>query len=59
MNIVLRSEITIGHDKGKQTEESGWVCNTSKKEIGFDLEHTKEMFMEMKKSFVDASTLGS
>lgn len=30
-----------------------------KKEVGFDLEHTKEIFMEAKKSFVEASTLGS
>lgn len=59
MNIVLRSGITTGHDKGKQLEEDGWVCKALEKEVGFDLAHAKEMFMEDKKSFVEASTSGS
>lgn len=59
MNIVLRSGITTSDDKGKQSKEDGWVCKTPKKELGFDLAHTKETFMEAKKSFFEASTLGS
>ena len=58
MNIVLRSEITTSDDKGKHPEEGGSVHKTPKKEVGFDLEHAKEMFMEAKKSFAEASTSG-
>jgi len=56
MNTVLRSGMTTGEDKGKQPEESEWVCKALEKEVGFDLEHTKETFMEAKKRFVDVST---
>jgi len=59
VNIVLCSGIMNGKDKGKQLEESEWVCKALEKEVGFDLEHAKETFMEAKKSFVEASTLGS
>ena len=59
VNIMLRSGITTGDDKGKQTEESGWVRKAPEKEVGFDLECAKEMFMEVKKSFAEASTSGS
>ena len=59
VNIVLRSGITIGHDKGKRPEESTWVCKAPMKELEFYLERTKETFMEAKRSFVDASTSGS
>lgn len=57
VNIMLRSGLTIGDDKGKQPEEDGWVRKAPKKEISFDLEHVKETFMEAKKSFAKASTL--
>lgn len=40
-----------GDDKGKQPKEGGWVHKATKKEVGFDLEHAKETFMEEKKSF--------
>ena len=59
VNIVLRSGIMTGDDKGKYLEEDEWVRKTSEKEVGFDLEHAKETFMEAKKSFAEASTLGS
>ena len=59
MNIVLRSGIMIGNDKGKQPEEEEWVCKALEKEVIFDLDCAKEMFMESKKSFVEVSTSGS
>jgi len=59
VNIVLRSGIMIGDDKGKQCKESAWVCKAPTKEPEFDLEHAKETFMEAKKIFIDASTSGS
>jgi len=59
MDIVLRSRITTDDDKGKQPEEDGWVRKAPEKELGFDLNHVKEIFMEAKKSFTEASTLGS
>ena len=59
VNIVLRSGIMIGDDKGKQLEDSTWVCKASVKEAEFDLEHTCVTFMEAKKSFTEASTSGS
>jgi len=48
-----------GGNKGKKLEEGEWVCKALEKEVGFDLQCTKEMFMEVKKSFVEATTLGS
>jgi len=59
VNIVLRSGITTGDDKGKQPEESVWVHKAPTEEPEFDLECTKETFMEAKKSFTKASTSGS
>lgn len=59
VNIMLRSRIKIGDDKGKQPEEDGCVCKAPKKEDGFDLECMKENFMEAKKRFAEASTTGS
>jgi len=59
MNIVLRSGITIDDDKVKQPKEDGWVHKAPEKEVGFDLNHTKETFMAAKKSFVEASTTTS
>ena len=56
VNIMLRSGMTTGDNKGKQPEEEGWVCKAPKKEASFDLKHTKETFMESKKSFTKAST---
>ena len=58
VNIVLRSGITTDDNKGKQLE-GVWVHKAPKKETGFDLEHAKETFIEVKKSFIEASTLGS
>jgi len=54
--IVLRRGIIIGDDKGKQPEEDGWVHKVSEKEVGFDLAHANETFMESKKSFAEIST---
>ena len=45
--------------KGKQPGEEGWVRKALEKEVGFDLEHAKETFMEAKKCFAEVSTLGS
>lgn len=36
-----------------------WVRKAPTKEPEFDLEHIKEIFMEAKKSFIEASTSGS
>ena len=55
---MLRSEIATEDDNGKQPEDSTWVHKTRMKEKEFDLERAKETFMEAKKSFADASTLG-
>ena len=59
VNIMLQSSIIIGDDKDKQPEECAWVRKAPTKELEFDLEHAKETFMEAKKSFTEASTLGS
>ena len=59
VNTVLRSGIATGDDKGKQPEDSTWICKAMKKEAEFDLECGHETFMEAKKSFVEASTSGS
>jgi len=56
VNIVLRSGIEMGDDKGKQHEDSAWVCKAPAKEAEFDLGRARKMFMEAKKSFVEAST---
>lgn len=59
VNIVLRSGMEIGEDKGKWYEEGEWGHKALEKEVGFDLECAKETFMESNKSFVEASTSGS
>ena len=56
INIVLRSGIAIGDDKGKQSEDSTWVQKAPMKEAELDLEHMHKTFMEAKKSFTKAST---
>jgi len=56
VNIMLRSRIMTGDDKGKQPEEDGWVSKVPYKEVGFDLNFTKETFMEAKNIFAEAST---
>lgn len=56
--MMLRSGATTGEDKGKQLEENTWVHKAPTKEPKFDLERTKETFMEAKKSVVEASTSG-
>ena len=55
MNMMLRICTAIGEDKGKQPEEDTWVRKAPTKEPEFDLGHTKETFMEAKKSFTEAS----
>jgi len=59
VNMMLRSDATIGEYKGKQPEEDTWVRKAPAKEPEFDLKRAKETFMEAKKSFMEASTLGS
>ena len=59
VNMMLSSDMTMGDDKGKQLEESAWVHKDPTKELEFDLECMKETFMEAKKNFREASTLGS
>jgi len=59
MNIVLRSGISTGDDKGKQPKNNTWVRKALPKEAEFYLENAHEMFIEAKKSFVEASTSGS
>lgn len=59
VNIMLRRSITTGDDKGKKPKESAWVRKAPRKEPEFDLERMKETFMEAKKCFMEASTLGS
>jgi len=59
MNMMLRSGMKTGEDKGKQLEEDTWVCKVLVKEPKFDLEHIKETFTEAKKSCTKASTFSS
>lgn len=59
VNIVMRSGVATGKDKGKQPETEGWVCKAVEKEVWFDLNWAKETFMEAKKNFAEASTSGS
>lgn len=56
VNIVLCSGMTIGEDKGNQLGENEWVPKALEKEDVFNLEQAKETFMEVKKSFAEAST---
>lgn len=56
INIVLRSGIATGDDKGKQQEDSTWVQKAPKKKVEFDLECARETFMEVKKRFAKVST---
>jgi len=58
VNIMLQSGTTTSEDKGKQPAEDEWVRKAREKETKFDLECTKETFMEAKKSFAEASTSG-
>ena len=59
MNMMLKSSTTTGEDKGKQLEEDARVRKAPTKQLEFDLEHVKETFMEVKKSFAEASASGS
>ena len=59
VNMMLRSIMTMGEDKGKKTEENTWVRKAPAKEPEFDLERAKETFMEAKKSFAEAPTSSS
>ena len=59
MNIMLRSGANIGEDKRNKLKEDAWVRKAPTKQPEFDLERVKEEFMEAKKTFTEASTLGS
>lgn len=59
VNIVLRSGMLTDVDKGKQPEEDGQVHKVAEKEVDFDLNCANKTFLEEKKNFVEASTLGS
>lgn len=59
VNIMLQSGTMTSEDKGKQPEGGEWVHKAPEKESGFDLEHAKETFIEVKKSFAEASTSGN
>lgn len=59
IDIVLRSGIKTGADKGKQPEEEGWLRKVDEKEDNFDLNCTKEKFLEEKKNFNETSISGS
>ena len=59
VNIVLRSGIAMGNNKGKQPEDSAWVRKAPEKEVEFDFERAHETFMEAKKSLIKASPSGS
>ena len=41
VNIVLRSGISTGDDKGKQPEDNTWVHKDLAKEAEFDLERAR------------------
>lgn len=56
---MLTSGMEIGADKVKKPEKDGWVHKAIEREVYFDLNHTKETFMEAKKNFVEAFTSGS
>ena len=56
INIITHSGMAIGEDKGKQPKIEGWVCKAAEKEVGFDLNLSKETFMEAKNKFSEAST---
>jgi len=58
VNIVLRSGIAMGDDKGKQPEDNARVHKALLNENEFHLERACETFMEAKKSFAKASTSG-
>ena len=55
VNIVLRSGIAMGDDKGKQPKDNTWVRKAREKEAEFDLKCALEAFMEANKSFTEAS----
>ena len=59
VNIVMQSGIATKEDKEKQPKADGWVCKAVDKEVGLDLGKEKETFMEEKKSFMEAYTLGT
>lgn len=59
MNMVLRSSATTWKDKQKKSKKNTWVCKAPIKQPEFDLERSKEAFMEAKKSLAVASTSSS
>lgn len=59
INRMLRSGTTIGKDKGKKPKDNMWIYKALTKQLEFDLARAKETFLEAKKSFAEASTLGS
>jgi len=57
VNIVTRSGVATGEEKGKQPQAKCWVHKATKKEVYFDLNKTKDTFMEENKSFTKASVV--
>ena len=55
---MLRSGIATRDDEGKWLDDISWVRKAPTKEVEFDLERACETFIEEKKSFTEASTLG-
>jgi len=59
VNMVCRSDATIGEDKRKQPREDLKFRMVPTKEPESKMEHVKETFKEAKKIFMEASTSGS
>lgn len=59
INIVTRSGAATGSGitDGKKESKSAWVRKIAKKVPIFDIQKEKEVFMEVKRSFMDVSTL--
>ena len=45
INIITRSVVATGDDKGKKKLEETWVRKTTKKTLGFSIQKEKETFM--------------
>lgn len=56
ISIVTRSGATTENDKevGKKEIEHGWVRKAVEKSFVFDIQKEKKVFMEEKRSFMDA-----
>lgn len=54
INIITRSGVVMGGNKGKKKVEDSWVRKITEKVIGFNIQKEKENFMRVKQSFMDA-----